>query len=123
MRALDARTGAVLWLWDPVPRSSSDPATATWRGDSYKDTGAANALPLSADTERDLVFVSTSSPSPDFYGGERLGDNHYANSLVALDGQTGKVVWFRQLVHHDVWDYDIPAQPTLTTITYQGEEL
>ncbi|MGB0998467.1 MAG: PQQ-binding-like beta-propeller repeat protein, partial [Pseudomonadales bacterium] len=107
---------------DPVPRSSSDPATATWRGDSYKDTGAANAwAPLSADAERDLVFVSTSSPSPDFYGGERLGDNHYANSLVALDGQTGKVVWFRQLVHHDVWDYDIPAQPTLTTITYQGK--
>ena len=67
------------------------------------------------------MFVSTSSPSPDFYGGERLGDNHYANSLVALDGQTGKVVWFRQLVHHDVWDYDIPAQPTLTTITYQGK--
>ncbi len=122
VRALDARTGAVLWLWDPVPRSASDPATTTWRGDSHTDTGAANAwAPLSADIERDLVFVSTSSPSPDFYGGERLGDNHYANSLVALDGQTGKVVWFRQLVHHDVWDYDLPAQPTLTTITYQGK--
>lgn len=122
VRALDARTGAVLWLWDPIPRTAADPASATWQAGSNASTGAANAwAPLSADPDSGLVFVPTSSPSPDFYGGERLGDNHYANSVVALDGATGAVVWFQQLVHHDVWDYDIPAQPTLTTITRDGK--
>ena len=120
VRALDAQTGALRWLWDPIPRSADDPAAASWEGESALITGSANAwAPLSVDLERDLVFVPTSSPSPDFYGGERLGDNHYANSLVALRGSTGEVVWHQQLVHHDVWDYDVPAQPTLTRL--QGE--
>lgn len=124
VRALDVRTGAINWLWDPVPRSASAPNYQSWENDSGKITGAANVWPpISVDMERNLVFVSTGSPSPDFYGGERLGDNNYANSLVALDGGTGKVVWEQQLVHHDVWDYDIPSQPTLTEITIQGESV
>ena len=122
VRALDARSGEILWLWDPIPKSPEDPATATWQASSNVSTGAANVwAPIVADSTSGLVFASTSSPSPDFYGGERLGDNHYANSVVALDSATGEVVWFRQLVHHDVWDYDIPAQPTLTTITRNGK--
>ena len=122
VRALDARTGAVKWLWDPIPNSIEDPARNTWQERSNVSTGAANAwAPLSVDLASGLVFVPTSSPSPDFFGGERLGDNYYANSIVALNAFTGKVAWFQQLVHHDLWDYDVPAQPTVTSITFAGE--
>lgn len=124
VRALDPVNGAQLWQWDPIPRDPTDPASRTWQGRSASITGAANAwAPISVDPERRLVFVPTSSPSPDFYGGERLGENHYANSIVALDADTGQVRWFRQLVHHDVWDYDIPAQPSLTVIGRGGKEI
>ncbi|HSG90904.1 MAG TPA: pyrroloquinoline quinone-dependent dehydrogenase [Pseudomonadales bacterium] len=121
VRALDARSGEVLWVFDPIPLDDDDPAAATWSDDSFRRTGAANAwAPLSADVERGLVFVPTSSPSPDFYGGERLGDNRHANSVVALDVETGALVWERQLVHHDVWDYDTPMQPTLVDLPMAG---
>lgn len=124
VRALDPVTGELLWQWDPIPSSPEDPASSTWQGQSASLTGAANAwAPISVDPVRRLVFIPTSSPSPDFYGGERLGDNHYANSLVALDADSGEVTWFRQLVHHDVWDYDVPAEPTLTTIRREGQNL
>lgn len=122
VRALDARTGAIRWLWDPIPRNAADPARVTWSGDSANVTGSANAwAPITVDEARGLVFVPTSSPSPDFYGGERLGDNRYANSLVALRGSSGEVVWHQQLVHHDIWDYDVPSQPTLTMLQVEGE--
>ena len=121
VRAMDARSGEIRWVWDPIPRSEADPAHGTWEGESAAITGSANAwAPLSVDVARDLVFVPTSSPSPDFYGGERLGDNRYANSLVALNATTGQVVWHQQLVHHDVWDYDTPSQPTLTELQIDG---
>ena len=71
---------------------------------------------MSVDAARGLVFVPTSSPSPDYYGGERLGANRYANSVVALRAATGAVVWHFQIVHHDLWDYDVPAQPALLTV-------
>ena len=71
---------------------------------------------MSADPARDLVFVPTGSPAPDFYGGERPGDNLFANSVVALRASTGEVVWHFQVVHHDVWDYDVASQPVLTTL-------
>jgi quinoprotein glucose dehydrogenase len=84
-------------------------------------TGAANAWSvIAADSARDLVFVPTGSASPDYYGGERLGDNRYANSIVALRASTGKVVWHFQTVHHDLWDYDNAAPPALATITHDG---
>jgi quinoprotein glucose dehydrogenase len=76
---------------------------------------------MSVDAERGLVFLPTSSPSPDFYGGERIGANRYANSVVALRAATGEVVWDFQVVHHDLWDYDVPAQPTLVTVTRDGK--
>ncbi|HET8648400.1 MAG TPA: PQQ-binding-like beta-propeller repeat protein [Gemmatimonadales bacterium] len=123
VRAYDARTGALRWTWDPVPRDSTDPAWNTWRGPKAHQTGAANAWSvISADSARDLVFVPTGSASPDYYGGERLGDNRYANSIVALRASTGKVVWAFQTVHHDLWDYDNPAEPVLATIVHDGRK-
>ena len=104
--------------WDPVPRDSTDPALATWRGAMAHRTGAANAWSvIAADSARDLVFVPTGSASPDYYGGERLGDNRYANSIVALRASTGKVVWHFQTVHHDLWDYDNASPPALVTVS------
>lgn len=124
VRAFDARTGRQLWSWDPIPTSSSDPQHQSWKGDSASRTGAANAWSvISADAERDMVFIPTSSPSPDYYGGERKGDNRYANSVVALRAATGKVVWHFQVVHHDIWDYDIAAQPLLFTLRRGGRNL
>jgi quinoprotein glucose dehydrogenase len=121
VRAFDARTGALRWSWDPVPRDSTDAEWKSWRGPMAHTTGAANAWSvIAADSARDLVFVPTGSPSPDYFGGERAGDNHYANSVVALRASTGKVVWHFQVVHHDLWDYDVASPPTLTTITHNG---
>src|SRR5262245_47853213 len=94
VRAYDARTGKLIWSWDPIPKNANDPARRTWEGESADRTGAANAWSIiSTDAELGLVFVPTSSPSPDFYGGERKGDNRYANSVVALRAATGAVVW------------------------------
>jgi quinoprotein glucose dehydrogenase len=121
VRAYDARTGALRWTWDPVPRDSTDAAWDTWRGAMAHTTGAANAWSvIAADSARDLVFVPTGSPSPDYYGGERVGDNRYANSIVALRASTGKVVWHFQAVHHDLWDYDVASPPALVTLTRGG---
>ncbi len=121
VRAFDARTGSLAWSWDPFPRGGTDKAALTWKGPNVQKTGAANAwAPISADSERDLIFVPTSSPSPDYYGGERVGENRYANSIVALRASTGEVVWHFQAVHHDLWDYDLPAQPLLIELEKEG---
>ena len=121
VRAYDARSGVLRWSWDPIPTHESDPARSTWAGDSWRRTGAANVWSvMSVDTERELVFVPTGSPSPDHYGGERLGANVYANSVVALRATTGEVAWHFQVVHHDLWDYDVPAQPVLVTSGVQA---
>ncbi|MCL4791081.1 MAG: pyrroloquinoline quinone-dependent dehydrogenase [Gammaproteobacteria bacterium] len=122
VRAFDARSGAPRWRFDPIPRSAADPAYAGWSEAAARDTGAGNVWGLmSADAERDLVFMPTSSPSPDFYGGTRPGDNRYASSIVALRGTTGEVAWHFQTVHHDVWDYDNAAQPTLVDLSKDGK--
>jgi quinoprotein glucose dehydrogenase len=124
VRAFDARTGALRWLWDPIPRRPADPAFQTWAHNSARRTGAANVwAQLSVDAARDLVFVPTSSPSPDYYGGERLGSNSYADSVVALRGSSGKLVWHYQIVHHNIWDYDLPAQPSLITVRKDGRDV
>lgn len=121
VRAYDVRTGALRWAWDPIPRSPSDPQYADWSPEAAAKTGGANAwAPLSVDPERGLVYVPTSSPAPDFYGGERPGDNRYGNSVVALRAATGDVVWHFQVVHHDLWDYDVAAQPSLVTVEKDG---
>ena len=106
VRAFDARTGKLRWTWDPIP----------WATHNSPRTGAGNAWSaLSADPERDLVFVPTGSASPDFYAGQRPGDNKWANSVVALKASTGELVWGFQVVHHDIWDYDVASQPSLFT--------
>jgi len=104
VRAFDARTGRPSWQWDPLVHGGVI-------------AGHANVwAPMSADENRGLVFLPTSSPSPDFWGGKRPGNNEHANSVVALRVETGQLVWSFQTVHHDVWDYDLPAQPTLARI-------
>ncbi len=124
VRAFDTRSGKLLWSWDPIPRDPSNPVYKEWSPEAAKTTGAANAwAPLSVDTARHLVFVPTGSASPDFFGGERPGDNRWANSVVALDGDTGKLVWGQQLVHHDLWDYDLASQPTLVDLTHDGKQV
>ena len=104
VRGFDARTGALRWTWDPIP----------WASQTTPRTGAGNAWStLSVDAERGLVFVPTGSASPDYWGGTRKGDNRWANSVVALQAATGLLVWGFQVVHHDLWDYDVASQPTL----------
>ena len=119
VRAFDVRTGEAAWHFDPIPREANDP---DWQAESVPVEGHANVwAPMSVDHARGLVFLPTTSPSPDFYGGLRPGDNRYANSVVALHGETGEVAWGFQTVHHDVWDYDVPAQPGLYTVWRDGE--
>ena len=121
VRAFDVETGAPKWSFDPIPRDANAQNAGDWKGETPPVEGHANAwAPMSVDEARGLVFVPTSSPSPDFFGGLRPGDNRYANSVVALHGETGEVAWAFQTVHHDVWDYDVPAQPGLYQITVDG---
>jgi quinoprotein glucose dehydrogenase len=104
VRAFDVRSGKQRWSWDPIP----------WASKSSPRTGAGNAWStLSVDAEHDLVFIPTGSASPDYYGGLRRGDNKWANSVVALHASSGEFVWGFQVVHHDLWDYDLASQPTL----------
>lgn len=124
VRAYDVMTGQLSWSWDPNPKDSTDPAWASWEGPKAHRTGGANAWSiLSTDPQRDLVFVPTTSPSPDYYGGERKGSNLHANSMVALNASTGKRVWSFQVVHHDLWDDDIAAQPMLIELTREGKRI
>lgn len=110
VRAYDARTGAAKWSFDPLANAGPD-----------FQAGAANVwAPMSADEARGLVFLPTSSASPDFFGGLRKGAGGMANSVVALDAATGRPAWSFQTTHHDVWDYDLPAQPTLANVAYGG---
>lgn len=121
IRAFDARNGALLWSFDPIPDSPTHPAAAEWNPAQAASTGAANSWGLmSVDEDNGLILIPTGSASPDFFGGTRAGANRFANSLLALDAKTGKLVWHQQLVHHDLWDYDLAAQPVLGDIEVQG---
>lgn len=112
VRAFSAVTGKEVWSWDPL------------ESDSARKTGAANAWSIiSVDEKRNLVFVPTGSTSPDYFGGYRTGDNLYSNSVVALDAKTGKLVWHFQVVHHDIWDYDVAAQPMLIDVPRNGRNV
>lgn len=114
VHAFDARTGAPAWQFDPVPRDPLDPASTTWERGTGEGFGAGNVwAAMAVDQALDLVYLPTTSASGDFYGGGRAGDNLYTSSVVALKGATGQVAWHQQLVHHNVFDYDIPAQPML----------
>jgi quinoprotein glucose dehydrogenase len=122
VRAFDARTGALRWKWEPLPPNDPDSATPSagkvWR------TGAGNAWSVMVvDAERDLIFVPTGSASPDYYGGMRVGDDKWANSVVALRAKTGELAWGFQLVHHDLWDYDSASPPLLATLQHDGRSV
>ena len=122
--AYDVRNGELRWKWHAIPREPNSDNAADWRLEQAAKTGTANVWsPLSADPERGLVFAASGSASPDYYGGERLGNNRHANSLVALNAASGEVVWSYQLVHHDLWDYDIPSQPVLVDIERAGVQV
>jgi len=124
VRAFDVRTGALRWTFDPIPRSFAPTGRASDEDKAAAHTGHANVwAPISVDEVRDLVFLPTTSPGPDFYGGLRPGNNWLANSLVAVRGATGEVVWHRQLVHHDLWDYALPAQPILVNLRRDGRTI
>ncbi len=124
VRGFNVRTGEELWAWDPIPRSPEIAGYKTWTPEAAEKTGAANAwAPLSGDAERDMVFVPTGSASPDFYGGERVGDNLYSSSVVALKASTGQIVWHFQTVHHDIFDYDVGSQPSLVTVPRDGKQV
>ena len=121
VRAFDAHTGALRWSFDPIPDSAEHPAAADWKPAQAAATGAGNAWGvMSVDEDHGLVYVPTGSASPDFYGGTRLGNNRFADSLLALDAGTGKLVWHQQLVHHDLWDFDLAAQPVLVDVEVEG---
>src|SRR2546430_2952279 len=124
IRAYDAQSGAQLWSFDPLPDSPSHPAASEWNLAQAAGTGAGNAWGvMSVDVEHGLVLVPTGSASPDFYGGMRLGSNRFADSLLALDARSGRLVWQQQLIHHDPWDYDVAAQPVLGDLELQGVPL
>ena len=123
VRAFDARTGALRWSWDPIEKNDQAPAGSADTAKRWR-TGAGNAWSVMAvDNERDLLFIPTGSASPDYYGGLRLGDNKWADSIVALRGKTGEFVWGFQLVHHDLWDYDSAAPPLLAVLLRAGKQI
>jgi quinoprotein glucose dehydrogenase len=123
VRAFDAVTGKLAWRFHTVPRPGEF-GHDTWEGDSWKDRGGVNAWSiLSVDTERGIVFLPLTSPATDLYGGDRKGQNLFGDSLVALDAESGKRLWHFQTIHHNIWDYDLPAQPNLITVRRDGRDV
>lgn len=119
--AFSARTGEQVWEFDPLPRDPTDPAAASWEKGTAEGYGGGNVwASMAVDQSLDLVYLPTSTPSGDFYGGGRAGNNHYADSVVALRGATGEVAWHFQIVHHNIWDYDTPSQPLLIDYPHGG---
>jgi quinoprotein glucose dehydrogenase len=123
VRAFDARTGKQLWQFRTVP-IPGERGNETWADGSWQNRGGANAWGgISVDTTRELVFAGLGSAAFDFYGGDRLGDNLFANCVVAIDGKTGKRVWHFQTLRHDLWDHDLPVYPNLITIERDGKRI
>jgi quinoprotein glucose dehydrogenase len=120
IRGWDARTGKLLWTFHTVPRPG-EPGSETWPEGAWKNRSGTNTWGFfSIDLKRGIVFAPLGSPTTDFYGADRVGDGLYGNSLVALDARTGEKKWHRQLVHHDLWDYDLAAPPALFDIRRDG---
>jgi quinoprotein glucose dehydrogenase len=124
VQAFNARTGKRMWTFSIIPQSAKDPGAGTWENDSWRNSGHANVwAPMALDEARGLLYLPTSTPSSDYYGGQRPGANLFAESLVCLDAATGKIKWYFQTVHHGLWDYDNPAPPNLVTITVDGRRI
>jgi quinoprotein glucose dehydrogenase len=123
IRAFDIRTGSQRWAFHTIPHPG-EPGYDTWSKDSYERDGAANNWAgMALDEKRGIVYVPTGSATPDFYGAGRIGNNLYANSLLALNASTGKLIWHFQGVHHDIWDRDFPAHPVLLTVKHNGRKV
>ena len=119
----DVRTGKQLWIFHTIPQQGEE-GNETWQGDSWKYTGNAGAwAPLTADPELGYVYLPLEAATGDFYGGHRPGNNLFSQSLVCLNVKTGKKVWHYQLIHHDIWDYDLPAPPILADINVDGKAI
>jgi len=123
VQAFDVRTGELVWSFNPIPREGEF-GNETWENGSWRFTGHTNVwAPISLDVERGLVYLPVGTPSNDWYGGERLGDNLFAESLVCLDARTGERVWHFQAVRHGLWDYDLASAPVLLTIRVDGRTI
>ncbi|RZU39362.1 c-type cytochrome [Edaphobacter modestus] len=123
IRAYDVHTGATRWTFHTIPHPGEF-GYETWPADAWQHSGAANNWSgMSLDIERGIVYVPTGSTAFDFYGGDRLGNNLFANTLLALDVNTGKRIWHFQGVHHDIWDRDFPSAPSLVTIRHNGKNI
>jgi quinoprotein glucose dehydrogenase len=123
LKGVDARTGETKWMFRTVPQEG-DLGVDTWLDDSWRYSGNTNVWAmLSADDELGVVYLPTGTPTSDYYGGHRLGDNLFAESIVALDIETGERIWHFQAVHHGVWDYDFPAAPNLLDVTVDGRPI
>lgn len=125
LRAFDTRTGELVWTFHNIP-IPGEFGYETWSPDAYKNTtvGAANNWAgMSVDTDEGILYVPTGSAAPDFWGGDRIGENLFANTLLALDARTGERIWHYQLVHHDLLDRDLPAPPNLITVTHNGRKI
>ena len=117
------RTGETRWTFRTVPQAD-DFGSETWLDESWRYSGNTNVWSMmSVDDELGYVYLPTGTPTGDYYGGHRLGDNLFAESIVALDILTGERVWHFQMVHHGVWDYDNPAAPNLVNVTVDGREI
>lgn len=122
IRAFNLHTGKLNWVFKTIPEAGEF-GNETWENDSWKKAGGVNAWGgLSLDEKRGIAFIATGSPTWDFYGADRHGDNLFANCVIALDANTGKRLWHFQTVHHDIWDKDIPCPPNLVTITHNGKK-
>ncbi len=123
IRAYDVHTGKLRWIFHTVPRPG-EPGYETWPKDAWKITGAANNWTgMALDDKRGIVYAPTGSAVNDFYGADRIGDDLYANTLLALDANTGKRIWHFQGVHHDIWDRDFPSPPSLVTVRSHGKQV
>ncbi len=123
VRAYDVRTGALRWSFHTIPHPG-EPGYETWPKDAWTYSGGANSWPgMALDEARGIVYVPTGSAATDFYGADRLGDDLYANSLLALDAATGRRIWHFQVVRHDMWDRDLPSPPSLVTVERDGRRI
>ena len=122
VRAYNVRTGKLVWTFHTIPHPG-EPGYETWPKDAWKYVGGVNNWAgMSLDKKRGMVFLALGSPSYDFYGADRIGANLYGNSVVALNAKTGEYIWHFQTVHHDLWDYDLPAPPNLIRVSIDGKE-
>ena len=123
VQAFNTRTGELVWSFNLIPQPGEF-GNDTWEDGAWDRTGHTNVwAPMALDAERGLLYLPVGTPSNDYYGGDRLGDNLYAEAVVCLDARTGERVWHFQTVRHGLWDYDLPAAPALLTIEVEGKSI